>query len=232
MYYKQNDFYYYYYVLKNKMQSYDLRFKSGSTITVSGPSQSGKTTLVEEIVRDRDIMFTEPIKSVIWYSAFHPVQKIPGVTYVIGIPNDFKDRVEPHCLVVIDDYMSELANSTELTTLMTKAVHHLPLTLIYITQNIFHKGSDNKTRRLNTNYLILFKNPQDKGQVDYIGHQMYPRDKGFLSSVYNDVTSKHPYSYILIDSHQTTPDYLRIRTGVTKGRILRIFVPHSINLTE
>ena len=214
------------------MQTYDLRLKSGSAITVSGPSQSGKTTLVENIVRDRAIMFTEPIKSVIWYSAFHPTQKIAGVTYVIGIPNDFKERIEPHCLVVIDDYMSELSNSSELTALMTKAVHHLPLTLIYITQNIFHKGTDNKTRRLNTNYLILFKNPQDKGQIDYISNQMYPRDKGFLSGVYNGVTSKNPYSYILIDSHQTTPDHLRIRTGITKERILHVFVPNSINLTE
>ena len=211
------------------MKSYDLRFKSGSTITISGPSQSGKSTLVETIVQDRGELFTEPISSVLWFCQYIPQNKIEGVKYYNGFPSNIMEILQPNSLVIVDDLMIELANSQVLTTLMTKAVHHLPMTLIYITQNIFHKSNDNKTRRLNTNYLILFKNPQDKSQIEYIGRQMYPKDKNFLSSAYEDAT-KSPYSYLVIDSQQSTPDEICVRTNITKDKIMEIYVPFNFSI--
>ena len=210
------------------MDIYDVRFKSASVITVAGPSQSGKSTLVQNIVEQRTDLFTEPISSVVWYCAYLPTTKLSGVMYKTGLPQF--DSIQPHSLVIIDDYMQELSNSKDLTSLMTKAVHHLPMTLIYITQNIFAKGNDNKTRRMNTNYLIVFKNPHDRAQIDYIGRQMYPRDKHFLVSVFEAATSKSPYTYILLDCHQETPDEIRVRTNIFDDCI-RVFVPHSINLS-
>jgi len=208
------------------MDLYDIRFNNKSTITISGPSQSGKTTLVEKIVELRDQLFIEPINNVQWFCAYPPTNKLDGVTYTIGIPQNIIQTIEPHSLVVVDDFMKELSNSNELTSIMTKAVHHLPMTLIYITQNLFQKGNDTKTRRLNTNYLILFKNPHDKAQVDYIGRQMYPKDKLFLSSAFDDATRKNPYSYLLIDCQQTTPDEIRIRTNITESP-MKVYMPLS-----
>lgn len=211
------------------MDIYDVRFKSSSVITVAGPSQSGKSTLVQSIVENRHDMFTEPLSSVSWYCAYPPNTKLPDVIYKTGLP-EF-NMIQPNSLLVIDDYMQELRNSNELTSLMTKAVHHLPMTLIYITQNIFAKGNDNKTRRINTNYLIIFKNPHDKAQVEYIGRQMYPRDKNFLVSAFEAATSKSPYSYLLIDCHQETRDEIRVRTMITKNDdYIKVYVPQSINL--
>lgn len=210
------------------MKIYDMRLKTGTTITIAGPSQSGKSSLVERIVRLRDEIFTEKVSQVLWYCSFQPTNKIQGVTYLVGLPNDINDRITPNCLVILDDFMQELSNSHVLTSLMTKAVHHLPMTLIYITQNIFHKTNDTKTRRLNTNYLIIFKNPQDKTQVDYLGRQMFPKDKGFLSLAYEDAT-KHPYSYLLVDSNQECEDEVRVRTNIAKESEMVIYVPFSIN---
>lgn len=212
------------------MKVYDLRIKSHSTITISGPSQSGKSTLVESLVKERDFIFTEPITKVIWCCSFLPNKRIDGVSYYSGLPNDILDLVQPNSLLIIDDLMSELKNSHLLTGIMTKAVHHLPMTLIYITQNFFHKSNDGKTRRLNTNYLILFKNPQDKTQVDYIGRQMYPNDKLFLTLAYDDAT-RYPFSYLLIDSNQSTPDEIRVRTNITSDKVMNVYVPHSINIS-
>lgn len=210
------------------MKLYDLRLKTGTTITIAGPSQSGKSTLVEKIVTLRDEIFSEKITKVIWYCSYMPFKKLDGVTYLVGLPNDINDRIIPNCLVILDDFMHELSNSSMLTTLMTKAAHHLPLTLIFITQNIFQKSTDTKTRRLNTNYLILFKNPQDKTQVDYLGRQMYPLDKDFLRMAFDDAT-KHAYSYLLIDSNQTTEDEIRVRSNITKDSEMVVYVPPSIN---
>lgn len=213
------------------MRVYDTRLKTGTTITVAGPSQSGKTSLVEKIVASRDVLFDNEIKSVYWYCAYKPTNAIDGVIYIVGKPNDVSQRVIPNCLVIIDDFMHEMANSQELTALMTKAVHHLPMTLIYITQNIFQKTNDTKTRRLNTNYLILFKNPQDKTQVEYLGRQMFPKDKYFLTSAFEEAT-RHPYSYLLVDSNQQTNDEIRVRTNIINEAPMTVYVPYSINMVE
>ena len=210
------------------MKFYDMRLKSGSTITIAGPSQCGKSSLVEKIVALRDDIFSEKITKVFWYCSYVPTNKIEGVTYLVGLPHDVSERIIPNCLVILDDFMHELSNSNVLTSLMTKAVHHLPMTLIYITQNIFHKTNDTKTRRLNTNYLIMFKNPQDKTQVDYLGRQMFPKDKNFLSLAFEDAT-KHPYSYLLIDSNQDCKDEARVRTNIAKESEMIIYIPFSIN---
>ena len=211
-----------------KMKIYDMRLKSGTTITIAGPSQCGKSSLVEKIVELRNEIFSEEITKVFWYCSYLPTNKLDDVSYIVGLPNDIVDRIIPNCLVILDDFMHELSNSYILTGLMTKAVHHLPMTLIYITQNIFQKSNDTKTRRLNTNYLILFKNPQDKTQIDYLGRQMFPKDKGFLSFAYEDAT-KYPYSYLLIDSNQTTNDVVRVRTNIAKESEMTVYVPYSVN---
>jgi len=209
------------------MNLYDARLKTKSTITITGPSQSGKSTLVEKIVEMKDVLFNEPFSCVLWFCAYQPTKKIDGVKYSVGLPQ--LNDIPPHALVILDDFMSELAQSNDLTKLMTKSVHHLPMTLIYITQNIFQQGKDVKTRRMNTNYLIIFKNPHDKAQVDYIGRQMYPNDTKFLSNVYTTITSKEPYSYVFIDCQQDTPDEIRIRSKITEKNI-QVYVPHSIAL--
>lgn len=211
------------------MSLYDVRFDNKSTITIAGPSQSGKTTLVEQIVKNREQLFVDPISNVHWFCAFPPEIKLDDVTYSIGIPHNILKDIRPHSLVIIDDFMKELSNSQELTSMMTKAVHHLPMTLIFTTQNIFQKGNDNKTRRMNTNYLIVFKNPHDRAQIEYIGRQMYPKDKHFLSSAFDDATLKKPYSYLLIDCQQTTPDEIRVRTNITETP-MKVYIPHSLSL--
>lgn len=213
------------------MTVYDCRFKTSSTITISGPSQSGKTTLIEKIVSKKKELFTNPIETVYWLCAFIPKERLDGVNYVEGLSPDMLNQIEPNSLVIIDDLMKEAQNSDVVTRLMTKDVHHKPITLIYVTHNIFPKGNDSKTRRLNAHYLIVFKNPHDSSQIDILGRQMYPKVKNFLSSVYSVVTAQRPYSYLLIDSHQTTPDEIRIRTNVTEP-IQNVFIPWSMPFME
>lgn len=206
-----------------------MRLKSATTITVSGASQSGKTTLVEKIVKLRDEIFSKPISKVFWFCAYIPMNKLENVTYVQGIPNNINEILIPDCLVIIDDFMHELSNSNMLTSLMTKVVHHKSINLIYITQNLFQKSNDNKTRRLNTNYLIIFKNPQDKTQVDYLGRQMFPRDKDFLRLAFDDAT-QHAYSYLMIDCNQETPDEVRVRTNIVKDGEMKVYIPFSLSV--
>ena len=208
------------------MKYYDVRFKTNTTITISGPSQCGKTTLVENLVRYKDVVFSDSFSCIQWFCSFTPNEKLKGVQYSSSVPS--VHDIKPNSLVIIDDFMTEVSNSTEFTNLLTKGVHHLPFTLIFITQNIFQKGGDSKTRRLNTNYLILFKNPHDKLQIDYLGRQMFPNDKNFLTSVFQHVTQNQPYSYILIDCNQSTDDKIRVRSHLFEQ--MKAYTPPSVHL--
>ena len=100
-----------------------------------------------------------------------------------------------------------------MTNLFTKLVHHKNLFVINITQNFFQNSKETRTRKLNAQYVVLFKNPSDATQIAVIGRQMYPKDPDFLPDVYSKAT-KRPHGYVFIDLRQETDDDLRIRSHV------------------
>ena len=196
----------------------DGRFRMGSTMSVVGPSQSGKTVFVCNLLKFNQLLFSTPINRIHWFfGVLQPEvikrlkQKINGelIPYE-GLPDNF-DMVKTNDIIVLDDLMAESMASSQVTNLFTKIVHHRCCFLIYITQNLFQKGRDNRTRALNTHYLVLFKNPRDSIQITCLSRQM---NSPFLPSAFEDAMSKGPYSYILLDFRQETPDHLRIRSRI------------------
>src|SRR5437773_8100587 len=131
-----------------------------------------------------------------------------------GLPDSF-DYIPPNSVVVLDDLMNEAKDHAGVTNLFTKLVHHKNLFVINITQNFFLRTNDTRTRRLNSQYLVLFKNPSDATQIAVIGRQMYPKNPNFLSDVYSEVTRK-PHGYIFIDLRQERDDDLRIRSQILR----------------
>ena len=70
-----------------------------------------------------------------------------------------------------------------------------------------------KTTNLNSHYLVLFKNPRDKGQAGILARQMFPSKwKAFLSAV--EDAHHNPYSYLVVDLRPETPDQIRIRSDI------------------
>ena len=68
---------------------------------------------------------------------------------------------------------------------------------------------------LNSHYIVLFKNPRDAAQIQYLGRQMYPNKSGskFLAEAFKDATSR-PYGYLLLDFKADTDEQLRVRTNI------------------
>ena len=122
-------------------------------------------------------------------------------------------NIEPYSVVVLDDLMEEAKNHVGVTNLFTKLVHHKKLFVINISQNFYQQSKDARTRRLNAQYIVLFKNPADVTQVNTLARQMFPSCTKFLSYVYNNVT-RRPHGYLFIDLRQETPDEIRIRTNI------------------
>ena len=78
--------------------------------------------------------------------------------------------------------------------LFTKGSHHKNISVMFITQNIFHKSTHSRDISLNASYIVLFKNPRDRAQIQHLVRQIYPEDSKFLQEAYQDATAKgHGY---------------------------------------
>lgn len=66
---------------------------------------------------------------------------------------------------------------------------------------------------LNSSHIILFRNIRDKKQISVFASQYSPKNTRFVVDSYLDATNS-PFSYLLIDLSQTTPEELRLRTRI------------------
>ena len=71
-----------------------------------------------------------------------------------------------HALIVLDYSMHRVVQNTDMEALFTQGCHLRRLSVIFITQNLFPRGSKSRNIALNTSYyLILMKNARDVSQV-------------------------------------------------------------------
>ena len=113
--------------------------------------------------------------------------------------------------LIIDDLMSE--TDSRVTKLFTKGSHHKNASVIYISQNLFHKGKENRNISLNNYNIILFKNPRDAEQIAHLEREIIPDKDNYFREAFIDATSRL-YGYLLVDLKPTTPDELRLRTDI------------------
>lgn len=114
-------------------------------------------------------------------------------------------------LVIVDDMMRE--SNEQVVDLFTKHSHHMGLSVIFITQNIFHKGKGMRDISLNSHYIVVYKSPRDRGQFATLARQICPGKTAYVNEAFEDATKK-PYGYLLLDLTQTMPDELRYRTNI------------------
>ena len=154
---------------------------------------------------------------IVWYyGEWQPIYAtIRGVEFVEGLPDIGALDPQKRHLVIIDDLMSE--TDERITSLFTKKSHHRNISVIYIVQNVFHKGKENRTISLNSHYIVMFKNPRDASQITHLAKQMYPGNVKYMQEAFYDATSD-PYGYLFIDLKQDTPEHLRLRTRIFPGQ--------------
>ena len=194
----------------------DLRLRMGSTMLVCGPSNSGKTVFIMKMIDAAREMFDIPPKIVYWcfghQTALHHEMRSKNFNMIEGIPPNF-DFVEPNSIVMLDDLMVNGANNKNITNLFIAAAHHVPCFVIYTLQNLFFQSREMKTRTLNTNYYVLFKNTRDPSQVGWLGRQVFPDTPKLLGQAFRDATVK-PHSYLFLDFRPETPAILKMRARI------------------
>ena len=205
------------------------------TCVVAGPTGSGKTQFVRELLapRGEDVIIPSP-EHVLWcygeyQDVYHHLASVaPHVNFVEGFPDDLLsslDRTKRN-LVVIDDLMSETGNNKKVTELFTKGSHHRNLSVILILQNLFYQGKEMRTISLNSHYMVLFKNPRDASQISHLAKQMYPGNTKFLVEAYRDATAA-PYGYLLLDLKPDTSEEMRLKTNIFPHEYTTVYMPRT-----
>ena len=204
----------------------EIKFIHPFTLLVAGPTNSGKTELVKRIVKHVEDLIKPVPSEIVWsYSEFQDsyfeLQKLPNVQFCDGIPDleYFKTTKHIPRLLILDDLM-HMSDSSKLTQLFTNGSHHNNISVINIVQNIFYSGL--RTARVNSQFLILLKNPSDNLQISTLARQLFPKNPKHLLEAYADATTV-PHSYLLLDLHQQTLDNLRLRTKIFPGEITIIY---------
>jgi septin family protein len=116
-----------------------LNLQHPFTVLVAGPNCCGKTTFVIRLLQYRELLFNILFTNIVWcHSENNAPDHIDNVTFVKGVPEVEKPDNKP-TLIVLDDLM-DTAYCTKVSQLFTKRSHHRNISLVLITQNLFHQG--------------------------------------------------------------------------------------------
>ena len=189
----------------------DARLRSPFTMLVSGPTGSGKTVKVMELIANADVISNPPPSQIIYcYDDWQPIfdKFADVVTFHKGVieVDDIPDDKQPRWLI-LDDLMDEVMRKPDANDLFTKRSHHRNLSVIFLVQNLFHKNI--RTISINCHYTFLAKNPRDASSVANLARQAFPGRSQYVLEAYRDAT-REPHSFLLLDMRQETDDDKRL----------------------
>ena len=184
----------------------------GCKIMVVSGTGGGKTTWASKLVRFKDEMFPDesPKKVMvcytIWQTLYQELQhEFPEIIFKNGLPSKEElidlsggDHIQ-HSLLLIDDMITELCESKDMEQLFTTLSHHLKISVIAMSQNIYYQGKCARTISLQSWYFVLLSARRDIKQLKLLASQLYGGDgtKTFMEA-YLD-TQKNRYGYLFID---------------------------------
>lgn len=212
-----------------------LGFQHPFTCAVAGPTKSGKTVFVRQLLQANEYYITPRLSRIVWVYGIpneEQFEKIKEVTqqpieFVSTIPDIEEFSPQDNNLLVLDDLMHDAGKSKTVSNLFTKGCHHRNVSVILILQNLFHQGTRMRDIHTSTNYLVIFNNPRDKFQIRHLERQSFPEHKNFLINAYDKVCTTRPFGYLVIDFTQSTPLHYRVSTGIFPPDILKIFIPYQ-----
>lgn len=196
-----------------------LPFEVPSTFRVIGSSASGKTTLVCEIIANKDILFSKKFEHFYWCCPEESkipkciAEHEPPFTILRGVPKS--DEIECRSLLVIDDLGREATQLESTAKLFSVVSARKCVTVILIQHNLFLKTPVARDVGLNTKYNIILKNNCDATSFPTYARQLVGPGiaSRSLSECYSEAT-KQPFSYFLVDQTQRCPRGLRFRTNI------------------
>jgi len=91
--------------------------------------------------------------------------------------------------------------------LFTKGSHHRNISVVLITQNLFHLVKFCRDISLNAKYFVILKNVHDREKFSNLERQVLPHDSKGLSDAYLNA-KEETHIYLVLDLSQDTNDRL------------------------
>ena len=188
----------------NQDEFYDIRLKENFKMFVSGPSRSGKTFFIKDLLKNVNIFSKQPPQiTIMVYQIFQDVYRDMGVDYLIqDCPNITEKIFEisngSPTLVIFDDFLKSGALA-DVANLFIVDGRHRNLSMVFIGQNIFVNDENFRLISQNSDYFVLFKNPRSVQQIRTLAAQMSPKME--LMTHYSKATMD-PFSYLFINLTQ------------------------------
>ena len=200
-----------------------VSFAPNLLFTIVGGTGTGKSSWVFKSLRNLPDMFGDtPTKKVMYcYGIYQPLfdeikRVIPAILFHEGLP-DKEEMMElsrdGNALLILDDLMQEVSNSKDMLDLFCQYSHHMGISVMYLTQNLFQQGRFSRTIALNTHVLVLLKSMRNASQINCFARQLYPNHRGMLEEIYED-SMKNPYGYLVVDMNPSSADLYRLRTHI------------------
>lgn len=197
-----------------------FQFIAPCTISLNGPSRSGKTCFIINLVNNMEKHIGgRPIKQILWcYKNENSIPIVlkenPIVQFHKNIPTNL-DEIMSDTLLIFDDCMMD-SFSKEITEIFTISSHHNNLSVILVLHNLFHQSKFSRNIALNTQYIVYFRNPRDLSSISHLTRQLMPSNSKNLQKLFNEELNK-PFTYLIIDLVQDTPEIFRYRTDIFNG---------------
>jgi hypothetical protein len=214
-------------------------------MTICGPTQSGKTHKIVEIIDNiDDVIQPTPDKLLYLYTAeqasYDKIKEIicdKATTSALktcefidctkGIPTiaDIKPKLGDATLMVLDDLMvlamTTKENADNLNNLASRDSHHLNISVMFVCQNLNYGSGKLRNVRINCMYHLVFNNHTDTRDIELIA-----RNKGIRLPTLRKILThvgKKQYGYVLFDGYAHSPANTRVRTGILPGDCTKIY---------
>ena len=171
-----------------ELQESSFQLKHPTTCLIAGPTGCGKTRFVARLLQSVGMITPTPGRIVWVYGEWQPTYDSLKATLSIEFRKNCLDAElyesfspAENNVLILDDQMSNasISQRRSMLQLFTQGSHHRNLTIIYIVQNLFDQGSTSRTISLNSQYMVLFKNPRDSAQIRYLERRCIQRTTSF-----------------------------------------------------
>ena len=235
------------------VQVFDGRFQHPFTCVISSPSRSGKSTFMRNLLLHQedliDVKFdyiciflgtsvsenrtlgslgailTQRV-NVLDIKDRYPSKEDLAIKFPSDLNSMLRKQSDQHlkgCLI-FDDLMDELSQCGVLTKLFTKYSSHYDVSIINITQNLFHHSvgkSEHTTVYRNTRLMVIFNNPIDNSVLTVVAKRLKLSGSSPLINMLNYIVRNH--RYVVINADLEGASELKFTTDI----FAREPVPHQ-----
>ena len=200
-----------------------VKFYDFTSVIVQGISGTGKTSLMKEIIRQKDLLFfTIPTKIIYIYSHYQEIYDemksyFPDISFVKNIPDE-KELTHmvsgsAHTMLVCDDKMTQVGKEPIILDLFVRLCHHLKISVFLLLQlsNLSKSPYMGEIMR-NSHYYFIFKSGQNGQTLRSLGIRI--NDYKTLFEAYKLAVKGKNHAYICINLHPNAQEIEKYSTNI------------------